>query len=101
MRRTGRSVASASAAVTAATAAAITAASATAAAAGPGRALASFVDRQVTALEVIAIQGLHGLLGGLLAVHLDEAETSRTARLAVHDHFHRSHGAISGEQRFE
>ena len=49
---------------------------------GPGT---RFVDRQVAALEVLAVQTGDGLLGLVLVRHLDEAETSGLAGELVLD----------------
>ena len=49
---------------------------------GPGPGL---VDRQRTALEVLAVQSGDGLVGLFLVRHLDEAETAALARELVLD----------------
>ena len=66
-----------------AAAAAEAAAAARAGTVGPGP---GFVDRQGTALEVLAVQAVDGLLGLVLVRHLNEAEAAAlTAELVLDD----------------
>src|SRR5262249_17987158 len=94
--------ASASAAVaSAATASASAAVPATtaspAAAAALGR--ASLVDRQRTATERLAVQGVDGRLRLGVVVHLDEAEAARAAGFAIGDDLGPSDRPVLLEQR--
>ena len=59
------------------------------------------VDPQGTALEVLAIDGVDGLLGSITIRHLDEPETLRLTGDAIH---HDARGAdfpVGGEERTE
>ena len=89
----GRLVASAaaSAAVAAASTASATAATAAAAAVPAATAPAlfarlRFIDRQGTAIVLLAVEGLDGRLGLLVVGHFDESEPFAAAALAVLDH---------------
>jgi len=83
---TAAAAAAAAAGTTAAEpAAAAAAAVATAAAAAAVLTLLSLVDREATATEVEAVEGLDRGLGLAVAVHLDERETAGTPGLAVFD----------------
>jgi len=44
-----------------------------------------FVDDKIAAVEVLAIQGLHGLVGFLVILNFDEAKASRLTGEAVPD----------------
>src|SRR5262249_18211498 len=82
-----------------ATAAAVT----TSAAAGPAPATAlglgpGLGDGQGTALDLLEVHLLDGLLGLGVAAHLDEAEALGAAGVAVDDGLRRLHGAVRGEQ---
>jgi hypothetical protein len=72
--------------------------SAATAAAFARRTFAGFVDRQRTAAEVIAIEGLNGRFHVLLGFHLHEAEAARAARLPIFDHLRGAHCAMSGKE---
>src|SRR6185312_12467298 len=87
------------AAATGRTTATVTAATAVATGAGTARsALASLVDVQCTALELMAIELLDRLLGFLVAAHFDEAETAGATGGTVHHHRGRLDRAGLGEQ---
>src|SRR5690242_4201519 len=61
---------------------------------GPGLGL---VDRQRPPARVLAVEGLDGGLGLLVAAHLHEAEASRLAGLPIRDHLCRLNGAVGRE----
>ena len=83
---TDESIAPAAAAAAAAKTAAAATAAKTAARAGSVGAGTRFVDRQVPALQVLAVHAGDGLLGLVLVRHLDEAETSGlTGELVLDD----------------
>jgi hypothetical protein len=56
-----------------------------------------FIDLQRATAEVLAVQGLHGLLG-VRARHFDEAEAARLARVTVIDERDFFHVAVGREQ---
>ena len=85
--------ASAPSAVAAATA------TATATAAATIFARAGFIDRQGTAVELLAIHRFDRSLGFLIVRHFDEAETLRSARITVRHDAHAIHGSVRLEQR--
>jgi len=43
----------------------------------------SFIDDQVPPAEILAVQGVDGAVGILVALHFDEGKTARLAREAV------------------
>src|SRR5262245_28226298 len=57
------------------------------------------VDRQLPALELGAVEVGDGLVGP--ALHLDEGEAARPARLAILDDLGRGHGAVLPERLAE
>src|SRR5262245_48875737 len=93
-RAAGPSVAPPAAAVAAATTTPGAAAAAATAAVLPGPGL---VDRQVAAVDLVAVQRRDGRLGLLVAAHLHEPEALRAARVAVQDHLGRLHRAVGPE----
>src|SRR5262249_31089515 len=84
---------SAAAATTTATPATETTTTAAAAA----RPLLGLVDRQRPAAELAAVQLVNGLLGLLVAAHLDEREAAGPAGLAVRHHLGIRDGAVLAE----
>src|SRR5687767_11384504 len=81
-------------ATTAATTAVVAAASGAAALfAGPG-----LVDCQGSALELLAVERLNGLLGLGVVLHLDEAEAPRPAGLPIGNHLGARHHAMLLEE---
>jgi hypothetical protein len=42
-----------------------------------------FIDYQVPAAEILAVQGVNGAIGILIALHFDEGKTTRLARKTV------------------
>src|SRR4051794_4884537 len=83
-----RLIATAAAATTAATATTVTTAAATTAATATGAAIfagPSFVDGQLTAVDVLVVQRLDGRLGLIGATHLHETEALGAAGVAVDD----------------
>src|SRR5215470_19039443 len=62
-----------------------TAAATTTAPAVAGRALVGFVHLKRTALQLAAVQLGNGLLGLARRAHLDERESTRASRVAIHD----------------
>src|SRR6516225_9799922 len=75
-----RVTAATAAAATAATAAAIAAATTTPAAGGPR---SRFIDREATAVMILAVQALDGRKGLVIIDHFHEAESPAPAGLAV------------------
>src|SRR5206468_959835 len=63
---------------------------------GPG-----LVDREGPAARLPAVEGGDGGLGLLVAAHLHEPEALGPARVPVHDHLGRLHGAVGPEHRRE
>ncbi len=55
------------------------------------------VHPQTPASEVGAVEGAHGVLGSTRVSHLDEAEASRPAGVAIHDHVDRLDLAVTRE----
>ena len=86
-------------ATTTATTVSATAAGTTTAAATTTAALlrAGLVYRQVTALEILAVERGDGSLRLLIAAHLDEAEALGTPGIAIGDHLRRHHRAVRGK----
>src|SRR6188768_921727 len=62
------------------------------------RAFLRFVDLERAAVEVLAVQRLHGARG-VLARHLDEAEATWAARVAIVDQRNLLHRAVNREKR--
>ena len=84
------------AAATAATAATPTISTTTTATAAAAWAIftgTSFVDRQSTALEVLGVKHLDGLLGVFLGRHFDECKTAGAASHAILHYVNRHHDA--------
>src|SRR5438128_4256403 len=86
----------AAAAATTAATATVTASSAAALGLGP-----CFVHGQRPALHLSPVEGLDGGLRLLIAAHFHEAESLGSARVAVHDHLRRLHGAMRLEQTLQ
>src|SRR3974390_2694907 len=80
---------------TAATVASTTAATATGAV-GLG---ARFIDVQIAAAEVGAVEGFDRLVSGIVVHHLDEREAARLSGVAVGDNVHLVHCAVGLKQR--
>jgi hypothetical protein len=78
---------------------------ATAAAAAPAAAAlglgTGFVDGQRSAVHLFAVERRDGRLRFRVRPHLHEAEPFGTARVAVHDHLRRLHGAVRFEHRLQ
>ncbi len=76
---------------------------ATAAAATTAAAVAvlGFVDLDVAAAEVGAVEGADGVLGGTLLRHLHDSEAARAAGLAVRDHGYGLDRAMPTEEILE
>src|SRR6185503_17162487 len=72
-------------------------AAATATAAAAARPLLGLIDGQRPAAELATVQLVDGLLGVLLAAHLDEREAAGPAGLAVHHHLGLGDGAALAE----
>src|SRR5438132_10903849 len=92
------------AAATIAAAAATTAATATVTAASAAAAFGlgpRFVHGQRPALHLSPVEGLDGGLRLLIAAHFHETESLGSARVAVHDHLRRLHGAMRLEQTLQ
>src|SRR5919106_848715 len=53
-----------------------------------------FVHRQVTAVEIRAVESLDGFLGLLGGSHLDETKTARATRELIGDHASRFNGSV-------
>lgn len=88
---------------TAATTTATTAPSAavTAASAGARGPFTRFVDRNGTAIDFGAIEGLNRPLAGIIGFHFHEPKTARAARFAVRNHFGRANASMRAEQRLQ
>ncbi len=98
----GAATATAVATTAAATATVATAATAAAAATEPatatGRLGSGFVDGQVTAHEILAVEGCDRSLSLATIWHFHEAEATWAAGLAVHDEGCAGHLAVLGEE---
>jgi hypothetical protein len=95
------SAVSAAATTTAATAIAAAAAEVTASAAATTRTAGfhrtGFVDREVTSVEGLAIEGADGRLAFSGAAHGNEGETARALGFTVHDHVDIGDGTVLAE----
>src|SRR5258707_10008293 len=78
-----------------------TAAARTAGLRRPLFAWARFIDRQIAAVMVLAMQRRNGGLRAFLGFHRDERKAAGPSALAVHDHIHRGHGSVGGEKVLE
>jgi hypothetical protein len=86
---------------TAATATAIATATVATTAAAAGGAFftgTGFIDREVTAVNVLAIQSLDRGFRRFLGFHGDKAEAAGAAAEFVHDQIHAGHGTVGGEK---
>jgi hypothetical protein len=88
-------------AATASTTTAVTTTSATTPAAATWGALASFIDRNGTTIDLGSVERLDGLLAGVFTFHLHKSKTARAAGITIGNYFRRSHGAVSTKQRFQ
>lgn len=101
---TAATVTAAAATTAAATEAATTTTAAAEAAATTAATLLAgtrLVDRQVTAVDVLAVERLDRGAGLVVILHLDEAEAAGTTRLAIHDQRRGEHLAVGLEELAE
>jgi hypothetical protein len=94
----------ATAAITTTTTAAATTAITTAAATGAGRTIftrARFINRQRPAIDLFAVERLHGGIGSFLGFHTDKREAARAAAEFVLDYINFRDRAVSGKEVLE
>lgn len=61
----------------------------------------SLVDRQVTTVATLAIEGRNGCLRLLIGRHFDKTETLGAACFTIHDHLGRSHSTEFAKDLFQ
>src|SRR5215471_9960965 len=60
---------------------------------------ASFVDVEGAAIEVLAVEGVDGVVGFRVVRHFDECESARLTRIAIPDDVDIVHAAVRLERR--